>query len=46
MLEIMCIVIGIRPVDDAVEEYEQVIQMNFVDGYIQMLLNNEKYYKK
>ena len=43
-LEIMCILIGIRPINDAVEEYEQVKNMPLFEGYLQMLLNNEKYY--
>lgn len=33
-----------RPLDDALEEFEHVMSMNFWDGIIQMFLNNEKYY--
>ena len=37
-LEIMCILFGIRPIRDAVEEYEQVKNMGLVEGYIQMFV--------
>lgn len=43
-LEIFCILVGIRPIQDAVAEYESVKDMPVFEGFIQMLINNEKYY--
>ena len=43
-LEIMMIIFGMRPIDYAVREYDQVRRMGLVNGYIQMLINNEEFY--
>ena len=43
-LEIMMIILRIRPVDYAVQEYNQVRRMGLMNGFIQMLINNEDFY--
>ena len=44
-LLLMLVLFNARPLEDAIEEYDQVMEMDIFHGYIQMLLNNEKYYK-
>lgn len=43
-LEFMLVLGGGRTVDQALEEFEEVMEMGFIDGYRQMFINNRKFH--